>query len=72
VWDFLGQTKTALASLGFYPLRSGDPVQEVSTVLPLLDAAAKMLSLEEVSDEWMEAEGHMLAEKVAEHVLTCF
>jgi hypothetical protein len=73
VWDFLGQTETALVSLGFYPLRSGDPVQEVSTVLPLLDsAAAKMLSLEEVSDEWMEAEGHVLAEKVAEHVLTCF
>jgi hypothetical protein len=42
-------------------------------VLPLLDfAGAKMLLLEEVVDEQLEAKGRVLAEKVVEHVLTCF
>jgi hypothetical protein len=42
-------------------------------VLPLLDSAgAKMLKLEEVIYDQLEAEGHVLAEKVAEHVLMCF
>jgi hypothetical protein len=59
--------------LGFSPLRSGDPVQEVSAVLPLLIfAGAKMLKLEEVIADQVEAEGHVLVERVAEHVLTCF
>jgi hypothetical protein len=41
----------------------------VSTVLPLLDSAvSKMLLLEEVVGEQLEAEGRVLAE----HVLTCF
>jgi hypothetical protein len=35
--------------LGSSPLHTRDPVEEVSTVLPLLDSAgAKMLKLEEV------------------------
>jgi hypothetical protein len=42
-------------------------------VLPLLDfAGAKMLLLEEVVDEQLEAKGRVLAEKVVEHVLTRF
>jgi hypothetical protein len=45
----------------------------VSHVLLVLDSAgAKMLMLEEIISEQLEAEGHVLAEKVAEHVLTCF
>jgi hypothetical protein len=31
-----------------------------------------MLTLEEVISEQLEAEGHVLAEKVAEHMLLCF
>jgi hypothetical protein len=59
--------------LGFIPLRSGVPVHEVSTTLPLVDSVgAKMLKLEEVICDQLEAEGHVLAEKVAEHVLTSF
>jgi hypothetical protein len=59
--------------LGFNPLCSGEPVQEVSTVLPMLESTgAKMQSLEEVVSEQLEAEGHALAEKVAEHMLMCF
>jgi hypothetical protein len=59
--------------LGFSPLRSGEPVQEVSTALLLLDSVgAKMLKLEEVICDQLEAEGHVLAEKVVEHVLMCF
>jgi hypothetical protein len=62
-----------LAPLGFSPLRFEDPVWEVSTVLPMLySTGAKMLSLEEVVNEQLEAEGRVLAEKVMEHVLTCF
>jgi hypothetical protein len=42
------------------------PVQEVSTAPQLLDSTgAKMLKLEETI-------GRVLAEKVAEHMLTCF
>jgi hypothetical protein len=42
-------------------------------VLPLLIfAGAKMLKLEEVIADQVEAEGHVLVERVAEHVLTCF
>jgi hypothetical protein len=59
--------------LSFSPLRIGELVQEVSTMIPLLDSAeAKMLMLEEVICDQLEAEGHVLAEKVVEHVLTCF
>jgi hypothetical protein len=73
VWDFLGQTEASLVPLGFSPLYIRDPVEEVNTVLPLLDpAGAKMLTLEEVIDDQLEAEGRALAKEVAEHVLTCF
>jgi hypothetical protein len=59
--------------LGFSPLHSGEPVQEVSTTLPLLDSAgAKLLNLEEVICDQLETEGRVLAEKVVEHVLTYF
>jgi hypothetical protein len=73
VWDFLGQTETALAPLDFGPLRSRDLIREVSTMLPMLDSmGAKMLTLEEVVGELLEGEGHVLAEEVVKHVLTCF
>jgi hypothetical protein len=43
VWDFLGQTEATLVPLSFCPLRTGDPVEEVSASLPLLDSTgAKM------------------------------
>jgi hypothetical protein len=59
--------------LGFSPLRTRDPVEEVSTVLPLLDSTgAKMLKLEEVIGGQLEAEGRTLAKEVVEHVLTYF
>jgi hypothetical protein len=58
---------------GFSPLRSGVPAQEVSAELPQLDfAGAKMSELEDVVASRLEAEGHNLAEIVAEHVLLCF
>jgi hypothetical protein len=48
-------------------------VEEVSAALSLLDSAgAKMLKLEEVSDDQLEVEGHALAKAVVEYVLTCF
>jgi hypothetical protein len=73
VWDFLSQNENALVPFGFSPLHSRDPVREVSIALPLLDSiGAKMLKLEEVIGEQLEAEDHALAETVAEHVLTCF
>jgi hypothetical protein len=54
-------------------LCSGGPAQEMSQVLPTLDSAgAKILTLEEVIDDQLEAEGRDLAEKVAEHMLTYF
>jgi hypothetical protein len=72
-WDFLGQIETALVLLGFRPLHSGEPVQEVTTMLPWLDSIwVKMLKLEEVVCHQLEAKGHILVEKVVEHVLTCF
>jgi hypothetical protein len=73
VWDFMGQAESALVPFGFSPLRSGVPVQEVSTELSLLDSAgAKMSELEDVIVSRLEAEGRILAEAVAEHVLLCF
>jgi hypothetical protein len=63
----------ALVPLGFSPIRFGEPTWEVSNVLPVLESAgAKMLRLEEIVGDQLEAEGCVLAEKVAEHVLTCF
>jgi hypothetical protein len=59
--------------LGFIPLHVGDPVEDVSAALPLLDSAgAKMLKLEEVIGGQLEAEGRTLVKAVAEYVLTCF
>jgi hypothetical protein len=73
VWDFLGQTEMTLVPLSFSPMRSGDLTQEVSNMLPVLESAgAKMLKLEEVVDDQLEVEGHVLALKVAKHVLMCF
>jgi hypothetical protein len=73
VWDFLGQTEAALVPLSFNPLCTGDLVEEINVVLPLLDSArAKMLKLEEVSSGQLEAEGCALTEAVVEHVLTSF
>jgi hypothetical protein len=63
----------ALVPLSFSPIRFGEPTWEVSNVLPMLESAgAKMLRLEEVIGDQLEAEGCVLAKKVAEHVLTCF
>jgi hypothetical protein len=62
VWDFLGQAESALVPFGFSPLRFGVPAQEVSTELSLLDSAnAKMLELEDVIVNWLEAEGRIPA-----------
>jgi hypothetical protein len=73
VWVFLGQTEAALVPLGFNPLHSEVPTEEVDDVLPLLDkAGAKLFQLEEVIDSRQEEEGPALAEVVAEHVLLCF
>jgi hypothetical protein len=59
--------------LGFSPLCTGDPVEEVTAVLPLLaSVGAKMLKLEEVIGSQLEVEAHVLAVAVAEYVLTCF
>jgi hypothetical protein len=70
VWDFLGHVESALVPFVFSPLRSGVPAQEVSAELPLLDfAGAKMSELEDVIASQLEAEGHILAEAVAEHVM---
>jgi hypothetical protein len=62
VWNFLGQTEATLVPLDFSPLRTEDPVEEVSVTLPLLDSTgAKMLNLEEVIGDQLEAEGRVLA-----------
>jgi hypothetical protein len=59
--------------LGFSPLHTGDPVEEVSTALPLLNSkGAKMLKLEEVSSGQLKVEGRALAKVVVEYALTCF
>jgi hypothetical protein len=72
VWDFLGQTEATLVPIGFSPLCSGLPTQEVDVVLPLLDSTgAKMSQLEEVISDRLE-EGRALTKAVAEHVLLCF
>jgi hypothetical protein len=72
VRDFLGQAESALVPFGFSPLWSGVPAPEVGAELPLLDSAsAKMLELEDVVASQLEAEGRILAEAVAEHVLLC-
>jgi hypothetical protein len=48
-------------------------MEEVTATLPHLDSAgAKMLKLEEVIDDQLEAEGRTLAKVVVEYVLTCF
>jgi hypothetical protein len=58
---------------GFSPLWFEVPAQEVSTMLPLLDSAGvKMSELEDVVGSRLEAEGRILTEAVAEHVLMCF
>ena len=73
VWDFLGRTEAALVPLGFSPIRSGGPAHEMGQVLPAPDSAGdKILTLEGVIGDQLETEGRVLAEKVAEHVLTCF
>jgi hypothetical protein len=73
VWGFPGQTKMALAPLGFSPIRSREPTHEVRNVLLVLESiGAKMLTLEEVIREQLEAEGCVMEEKVVEHMLTCF
>jgi hypothetical protein len=58
---------------GFSPLRSRVPMQEVSAELLLLNSTgAKMSELKDVVASQLEAEGHILAEAVVEHVLLCF
>jgi hypothetical protein len=48
-------------------------VDEVSVALPLHDiTGAKMLKLQEVIDDQLEAEDRALAKVVAEYALTCF
>jgi hypothetical protein len=48
-------------------------MQEVSAELLLLDSTgAKMSELKDVVASRLEAEGHILAEAVVEHVLLCF
>jgi hypothetical protein len=62
-----------LVPFDFSPIRSREPAREVSNVLPTLESTgAKMLRLEEVVVDQLEVEGHVLVEKVVEHVLTCF
>jgi hypothetical protein len=72
LWDVLGHAESTLAPFGFSPLRSRVLAQEVSVELPLFDSAgANMSELEDVIPTWLEAESHILAEAVAEHVLLC-
>jgi hypothetical protein len=62
-----------LVPFSFSHVHSGEPSLVVSTVFPMLDSmGAKMLRLEEVIREQLEAEGCVLVENVAEHVLMCF
>jgi hypothetical protein len=57
----------------FSSLWSRVPTHEVNAKLPLLDSAgAKMSELEDVVTSRLEAEGRILAEAVAKHVLLCF
>jgi SOS response regulatory protein OraA/RecX len=72
IWDFLGQAESALVPFGFSPLWFRVSAQEVSAELPLLDSACtKMLELGDVIANRLEAEGRILVEVVAEHVLLC-
>jgi hypothetical protein len=58
---------------GFNPLRSGVPMQEVSTEISLLDSASiKMSVLEHVVGGRLEAVGYIFVEVGVEHVLMCF
>jgi hypothetical protein len=58
--------------LGFSPIRSGERAQEVSNVLPMFESVgAKLLKLEEVVGDQLEPKGHVVAEKVEEHMLMC-
>jgi hypothetical protein len=59
--------------LGFSPVCTRFPAQEVGAVLLLLDlAGAKISRLEEAFGDQLEAEGRILAQEVAEHVVLCF
>jgi hypothetical protein len=60
-------------TLGFSHLHLDDLMEEVNVVLPLLASVGlKMLKLDEVIGSQLEAEGRVLAEVVAEHVLMRF
>jgi predicted type IV restriction endonuclease len=60
-------------TLGFSHLHLDDLMEEVNVVLPLLASVGlKMLKPDEVIGSQLEAEGHVLAEVVAEHVLMRF
>jgi hypothetical protein len=59
--------------LGFNPICLVGSVREVTVALPLFNSMrAKMSQLEEVLSGRLEAEGCVLVEVVAEHVLLCF
>jgi hypothetical protein len=65
--------KISLVPLGFSPLRSGLPTQEVDAMPLILDfTGVKMSQLKDVDGGQLEAEGRILAEVVSEHVLMCF
>jgi hypothetical protein len=71
VWDFWARLSLHLCPLASAP-RSGVPTQEVSVEQPLLDSVgAKMSELEDVIASRLEAEGRILTEAAAEHVLWC-
>jgi predicted type IV restriction endonuclease len=62
-----------LVTLGFSHLHLDDLMEEVNVVLPLLASVGlKMLKPDEVIGSQLEAEGRVLAEVVAEHVLMRF
>jgi hypothetical protein len=71
--DFLGQADTTLVPLDFSPLHSRLLAQEVDAMLLLLDSVGvKMSQQEDIISDRLEAEGRILVEVVAEHVLMCF
>jgi hypothetical protein len=73
VCDIVGQAEIVLAPLSFCPVRSRGSSREVRKVLLMLDSAGdKILMLDEVISDQLEAEGHVLVEKVADHMLMCF
>jgi hypothetical protein len=72
VWEFLRHAESAIVPFGFSPLWSGVPAQEVSAELSLLGSTGTMmLELEDLIANRLEAEGCILVEVVAEHVLLC-